>query len=181
MKTGIAERLYGKGHADAGKKCHHLHEHRLSCREYQDLRDRACEACEICGTSEEKVYRQLLHIDHDHVTGRARGLLCAKCNAVMACYDGRKTWGANRRWEEQAIVYVAMASLWSAYIRVTARLRSDPFRDMADHVRAVITERGTDHDRAELAAAEEELTERRSRKGGRPSKTRDAPPASEES
>ncbi|MDI5964852.1 hypothetical protein [Streptantibioticus silvisoli] len=59
--------------------------------------------------------------------------------------------------------------MWDTYGRIVGdRERSD---DLLNHVRAVIAERGTDHDRTELAAAEEELAGRRSRKGGRPKKT----------
>ena len=61
--------------------------------------------------------------------------------------------------------------MWDAYGRIVGdRERSD---DLLDHVRRVIQDRGDDHDRAELAAAEQELTERRSRKGGRPKQTKE--------
>lgn len=168
MTAPTPERLHGKGHALPGKKCHHLHEHNLTCRAYEELRARAGGTCEICGIDEAEIYRQLLYLDHDHETALSRGLLCPKCNTVMACYDGRKAWGANRRWEEQAALYVAWAKLWVVYDRVTRRTGTDPFSDLLDHVRATIRDRGTDQDRAELAAAEEELAQRRARKGGRP-------------
>lgn len=166
----VTDRLYGKGHASPGKKCHHLHEYRLSCHQYEELRDRASEFCEICGIDEEHVYRELLHIDHCHETGKPRGLLCAKCNAVMACFDGRKTWGANRRWERQAALYAELFKLWDAYGRVTDRLGTDRTADLVDHVRATIKKHGDTRDHADLTAAEAELAERRSRKGGRPPK-----------
>lgn len=98
--------LTGRGHAPPGKKCHHLHEYYLTCDEYDRLRARAGGCCEICGVSEDTIYRQLLLIDHCYETGKARGLVCAGCNAVMACHDGRKRWGANRRFEEHARRYV---------------------------------------------------------------------------
>lgn len=56
--------------------------------------------------------------------------------------------------------------MWDTYGRVLGG--TDRSADLLDHVRAVITERGDKHDLAELAAAEDELAERRSRKGGRP-------------
>ncbi|MET9222294.1 hypothetical protein ABZX65_26510 [Streptomyces sp. NPDC003300] len=56
--------------------------------------------------------------------------------------------------------------MWDTYGRVLGD--RDRSADLLDHVRTVITEHGNDHDRAELAAAEEELATRRSRKGGRP-------------
>jgi len=61
--------------------------------------------------------------------------------------------------------------MWNAYGRVVDRLGTDRTADLVNHVRATIKKHGDDHDKAELAAADEELTERRSRKGGRPPKT----------
>jgi hypothetical protein len=60
--------------------------------------------------------------------------------------------------------------MWDAYGRVTERLGTDRSADLVSHVRTQIARHGDDHDRAELAAAEQELAERRSRKGGRPGK-----------
>lgn len=58
--------------------------------------------------------------------------------------------------------------MWDAYGRVVGdRERS---ADLINHVRRTITEHGTDRDRADLAAAEDELAERHARKGGRPPK-----------
>ena len=36
--------------------------------------------CEICGTTDPKGYYGKFHTDHDHVTGKVRGLLCDQCN-----------------------------------------------------------------------------------------------------
>jgi hypothetical protein len=60
--------------------------------------------------------------------------------------------------------------LWDAYGRVTDRLDTDRSADLLDHVRATVKEHGDEQDHDDLAAAEQELAERRARKGGRPKK-----------
>ncbi|MGW3813455.1 hypothetical protein [Streptomyces sp. NPDC005046] len=58
--------------------------------------------------------------------------------------------------------------LWQAYGRVCGRLDTDRTNDLLDHMRARVRDHGDEQDRADLATAEQELTERRARKGGRP-------------
>lgn len=92
------------------KVCHHFAFHYLTCDEYDQLRKRADGRCEICKTPEEDVGGRRLVIDHDERPGMGhlvRGLICSKCNSVMSCLDGRKAWGANRRFEAAARVYAA--------------------------------------------------------------------------
>ncbi|MFJ9214212.1 hypothetical protein [Streptomyces sp. NPDC102264] len=60
--------------------------------------------------------------------------------------------------------------MWDTYGRITDRQGTDRTADLVDHVRQAITKHGDEHDLAELAAAEQELAERRARKGGRPKK-----------
>jgi hypothetical protein len=48
-------------------------------------------ACHICGTVEGRVSKKTgkahrLHIDHDHATGRVRGLLCNGCNCGIGYF-----------------------------------------------------------------------------------------------
>jgi hypothetical protein len=58
--------------------------------------------------------------------------------------------------------------MWAAYGRVCARLGRGRTEDLIGHIRQQITGHGDAEDLADLEAAEEELRERRSRKGGRP-------------
>ena len=58
--------------------------------------------------------------------------------------------------------------MWAAYGRVCARLSRDRTEDLLAHMRRQIRSHGDAEDIADLDAAEEELRERRSRKGGRP-------------
>jgi hypothetical protein len=50
---------------------------------YESLVERYGEQCGICGAGPKT---RRLHRDHDHSTGRVRGLLCFRCNAVLRGY-----------------------------------------------------------------------------------------------
>ena len=58
--------------------------------------------------------------------------------------------------------------MWDAYGRVVARMGKDRTEALTAHMRKMIKDFGDEADREDLAAAEAELAERRSRKGGRP-------------
>ncbi|MCQ4043883.1 hypothetical protein ACFOSC_26440 [Streptantibioticus rubrisoli] len=64
--------------------------------------------------------------------------------------------------------------MWEAYGRVAERLGTDRSALLLDHVRADIREYGDERDLADLEAAEQELAERRARKGGRPRRSAQA-------
>lgn len=57
----------------------------LTLAEYQALalaQDFACAIClGVCATG------RRLSVDHDHATGKVRGLLCATCNASLGHYE----------------------------------------------------------------------------------------------
>lgn len=60
--------------------------------------------------------------------------------------------------------------MWDAYGTAAARQGVDRSADLVDHVRDFIRQHGNAQELAELEAAEQELAERRARKGGRPRK-----------
>ena len=64
--------------------------------------------------------------------------------------------------------------MWDAYGRVTERLETTRSADLIDHVRDYIREHGNEQELADLSAAEQELAERRARKGGRPKREQTA-------
>lgn len=53
----------------------------LSENDYYELLDAQGGGCAICGNTDE---RRKLSVDHSHVTGRVRGLLCLRCNSAVA-------------------------------------------------------------------------------------------------
>lgn len=61
----------------------------IGLREYREILDKQGGVCAICGNPEEKEQsrgnnkgknKDSLHVDHDHITGHVRGLLCYRCN-----------------------------------------------------------------------------------------------------
>lgn len=61
-------------------------------------------------------------------------------------------------------------TMWEAFGRICARRGLTRTERLLDVIRADIANHGDARDRADLEAAERELAERRSRKGGRPPK-----------
>lgn len=64
------------------------YEHRLKSRygstleEYNRIREKQNNCCAICGIHESELTRKLC-VDHDHKTGKIRGLLCGRCNVGL--------------------------------------------------------------------------------------------------
>ncbi|WP_434593441.1 endonuclease domain-containing protein [Streptomyces sp. A5-4] len=82
--------------------------HRLTCDEYEAMRDRAQERCEICNRPDRETPRGELVIDHFQGGGAwfVRGLLCDRCNSVMQRHDGTAPWGpASRPFAAKARAY----------------------------------------------------------------------------
>ena len=59
----------------------------MTVEEFQALHDAQGGVCAICGQPPSVVIRgesiARLSVDHDHVTGRIRGLLCTSCNRLL--------------------------------------------------------------------------------------------------
>ena len=55
--------------------------------EYNVLLKEQNYACRICKTTEPTETKTKFCIDHDHVTGKVRGLLCNKCNAGIGMFN----------------------------------------------------------------------------------------------
>jgi hypothetical protein len=55
----------------------------LTIDQFQQLEIKQNNCCAICNKPEKHKYKKKLSIDHNHVTGKVRGLLCHSCNVVL--------------------------------------------------------------------------------------------------
>lgn len=54
----------------------------ITVEQYDSMLALQNEVCKICGNPE-KIENRRLAVDHDHESGRVRGLLCFKCNTMV--------------------------------------------------------------------------------------------------
>ena len=63
----------------------------ITIEQYEKMQEQQGGVCAICGKAESSVHGGVvkrLSIDHDHVTGKIRGLLCDNCNKGLGfCFD----------------------------------------------------------------------------------------------
>jgi len=71
--------------------------YRLTPKQFDARVLRSCGRCLICRKPSPK-----LEIDHDHATGKARGLLCGPCNATLGWIERH---GIDEAWLKRAIAY----------------------------------------------------------------------------
>lgn len=76
----------------------------LAPGEYERMLAEQGGVCAICG---QRPKTRRLHVDHDHATGRIRGLLCFRCNRNLPTY-------ADAAWLERAAQYVRVGTLYLA-------------------------------------------------------------------
>ncbi len=73
-----AARDYAKAHPKRARNYQLWYRYGLTQAEYQALRKKQGGKCSICGKKQWK-----LRVDHDHKTGKVRGLLCEHCNKML--------------------------------------------------------------------------------------------------
>ena len=59
----------------------------ITAADFADMLDQQAGLCRIC--CEPMRPGKETHVDHDHVTGRVRGLLCHHCNRGLGCFRDR--------------------------------------------------------------------------------------------
>jgi predicted HNH restriction endonuclease len=77
-------KAYRDRNPELGRAKHLKRTYGMTTEEYDTMLNAQGGRCAICG---ESPLRRRLHVDHDHETGRVRGLLCSRCNTALE-------WGA---------------------------------------------------------------------------------------
>lgn len=55
----------------------------LEAPAYDALMEQQRGRCPLCDVPAKEAPRGMLHVDHDHSTGRVRGLICFRCNTAL--------------------------------------------------------------------------------------------------
>ena len=71
------------GSSDSRENKRRLDKYELDSDDYYNMVYEQGYRCKICNKIPKKGY----HIDHDHKTGKVRGLLCLKCNIGLGCFN----------------------------------------------------------------------------------------------
>lgn len=72
---------YRTTHKEERADWHRLHRHRLSKTAFKTMIIDQGNACAICRKKEWG--KNGPHVDHDHLAGKIRGILCNHCNAAL--------------------------------------------------------------------------------------------------
>ena len=67
----------------------------ITLEQYNAMHEEQKGLCKVCGKEESAKKNnseepRKLAVDHDHATGKVRGLLCASCNVKLGHYEGLK-------------------------------------------------------------------------------------------
>ena len=85
-KDKIAEvgKEYREKNKDKIKEYRILKTYNLTMEEYEEIYNRQNGCCPLCGKELNSVR---VAIDHDHVTGKVRGIMCSVCNSQLGVYE----------------------------------------------------------------------------------------------
>lgn len=67
---------------ESSRKVRYKKMYGLSIEDYDKMVDEQGGCCKICKTHSLDL-KERLHVDHNHITGKIRGLLCRKCNLLL--------------------------------------------------------------------------------------------------
>ena len=85
---------YRKNNPEKGKDVDLFQKFGIRFEDYKKMYDAQKGCCAICERHSDKFHRSL-NVDHDHVSGKIRGLLCTPCNTVLGRMEENVKWFHN--------------------------------------------------------------------------------------
>lgn len=87
-----------------GRRYNLMKKHGLTLATWDEIFESQGRACAICRAPKPGPKTKIWHTDHDHVTGRVRGILCLHCNRLLgAARDSADTLLSAIRYLENAV------------------------------------------------------------------------------
>ena len=74
---------YNRKTVDARRDSHLRRLYGISSADYDQMLQDQGGRCAICKSEDPACRHSRFHVDHDHVTGSVRGLLCSHCNTAL--------------------------------------------------------------------------------------------------
>lgn len=71
--------------SDKGRDSHLKYKYGISLSDYNKMFVKQNGCCNICGKHQSEM-KKALNVDHNHATGKVRGLLCIKCNVGVGAF-----------------------------------------------------------------------------------------------
>lgn len=81
------KRKWSRENPEKRQRSQHKHRYGVSSERYNQMLLEQGGVCAICGQPDP---RQNLSVDHNHVTGEVRGLLCHRCNRCLGAFQDRE-------------------------------------------------------------------------------------------
>jgi hypothetical protein len=82
----LCKSVESKKHKHKETLAKRLKKHNMTPDVYNDMFNKQHGICPICGRHQSELPKGLC-VDHDHLTGKKRGLLCTKCNLRLGTFN----------------------------------------------------------------------------------------------
>ena len=79
--------------SEANRKSDLAKKYNLTHEQYETMLAAQGGGCAICGSTDPGPRNKHMHIDHDHATGKVRGILCGPCNTAVERLESVPNWG----------------------------------------------------------------------------------------
>lgn len=76
-----------KRNPEAFHNAHLRRKYGITIEQYRQMLARQGGTCAVCPRTEPGGKSKWFHVDHDHATGKVRGLLCLKHNTALGCVN----------------------------------------------------------------------------------------------